>query len=220
MKVPAPTQPLKPNVPQNVADKTVELHEFYDGAELRLISSGKSQLSGAIGKRVILQQLLLRKANLMEADLPELQASDLKLDECDLSNAQLLEASFHRFEAQNSRLTGLQAGGSFFSEVLYQGCRMDLVNFRFCEFSSVVLKDCDLRGTDFQGSTFKKVRFEHCELEGAQFRQCRVESLDFRSSNVAGLLGVEALKGAIISSGQAVDLSPTLAHALGIAVED
>lgn len=53
-----------------------------------------------------------------------------------------------------------------------------------------------------------------------QFVDAKLKNVDFRTSELSRIRGLESLKDAKISSLQLVTLAPELAQALGINVED
>jgi uncharacterized protein YjbI with pentapeptide repeats len=105
-------------------------------------------------------------------------------------------------------------------DATFENCKLDLANFRFTKFKNVRFVDCILDKADFYQSELKSVVFERCTLNETEFSQAKFDKADFRTSDIAGIKGVESMKGAIISSAQLIYIAPLLVAQLGIIVED
>ena len=77
----------------------------------------------------------------------------------------------------------------------FEGCEIGSLDVRGAELQSVAFEDCRVDELDVAGATLSKV-----DLSGARLRT---------------LVGVESLRGAIISHEQLVDLAPLLAAQVG-----
>jgi hypothetical protein len=65
------------------------------------------------------------------------------------------------------------------------------------------------------------VTFPGSRLEGARFGRATLKKADFRGAVAIDLAdGHESLSGAVVDTGQLLELAPALAHALGITVKD
>ena len=70
-------------------------------------------------------------------------------------------------------------------------------------------------GGRFGGATLAGVRFDHCHLEETDFNGAELTDVDLRGSDLRLGGDVAALRGAIIDTGQAIDLAPRMAASLG-----
>jgi uncharacterized protein YjbI with pentapeptide repeats len=102
--------------------------------------------------------------------------------------------------------------------VTIRGCRVDLASFRMCRLERVTFEDCLLAQSDFQETRMESVRFHGCDLSGADFSGARLRLCEFRQSKLAGLRGVESLRGAALEWPDIVELAGLWAAALGIEV--
>ncbi|MFG3001422.1 pentapeptide repeat-containing protein [Streptomyces sp. NPDC048340] len=78
-----------------------------------------------------------------------------------------------------------------------------------------------LRDVDFGQATFTDVAFPGTTLDRARFDRAVMNRVDLRDA--AGLhiaSGIEALKGATISTAQLFDIAPAFAQQAGITVKD
>jgi uncharacterized protein YjbI with pentapeptide repeats len=84
----------------------------------------------------------------------------------------------------------------------------------------VSFEDCVLDSADFQGASIDAARFCGCQLLGTDFTNSRMSQVDLRGSQLTLACSLRGLRGAIVDSVQLVELAPSLAHELGIVVED
>jgi uncharacterized protein YjbI with pentapeptide repeats len=84
----------------------------------------------------------------------------------------------------------------------------------------VAFVDCRLEEADFHGAVLTSVRFERCNLASASFVAARCASSELRSCELAGLEGVEGLRGAGMTWNDVLQLTTLLAGAAGISVVD
>ncbi|GGX88612.1 hypothetical protein GCM10010510_37130 [Streptomyces anandii JCM 4720] len=74
---------------------------------------------------------------------------------------------------------------------------------------------------DFGGARLERVEFVDCALKGADLTAATLVDVDLRAAASLEIArGVDRLTGAVISTGQLLDLAPVLAAALGVRVED
>ncbi len=96
----------------------------------------------------------------------------------------------------------------------------DSINLRSSKLMEVVFDNCMLRDADFSGAMMTKVSFPGSRLIEADFTKAVCDHVDLRGAQLGITAGFDALRGAMIDSGQLVDLAPALAQALGITVSD
>ena len=195
------------------------LYEITD----ELVASGvrlhQIDLSGLIAKSVMVERAVWSRLKLTGSKLAGLQLRDVEVGDCDLSNANWPGCSLHRVRVSKCRMTGFSIPEAVIGEVLFEDCRLDLANFRFCRMETVCFNRCDLRGADFFTSAIKFAAFSNCEMEGASFDRNTLQDVDLRTSNLVGLK-VGGLAGAIVDTGQMLDLAPQLAALAGLQIRD
>jgi uncharacterized protein YjbI with pentapeptide repeats len=121
----------------------------------------------------------------------------------------------------SSVLAGVESFGAKLRRVVFSECKLNSVNFRTAVLQDVVFDNCVLRDVDWGEATLINVRFPGSTLERAQFAKATMKNVDFRGAPDLGVAsGCDAMNGAVIDSGQLMQLAPMLAHTLGITVED
>ena len=106
------------------------------------------------------------------------------------------------------------------SDVTFDDCRLDLVNLRFANLERVVFRDCRMSECDFEEASLKDVLFERCELREASFSSASLQRVELRGCTLAGLRGVEALRGARMPWNDVLEHAPLFALAVGIEIVD
>lgn len=152
-------------------------------------------------------------------DLAELV--DVKVEGVDWANSRPtrgLEA--RRVELRSCRLTGSELVEARVSDVTFDDCRLDLVSLRFARLERVVFRDCRMSECDLYEASLKDVLFERCELREATFSSAALQRVELRGCDLAGLRGVESLRGARMPWSDIVENAPLFATAAGIEIID
>ncbi|NED37416.1 pentapeptide repeat-containing protein [Streptomyces sp. SID8499] len=187
----------------------------YDGLEFR-----DSDLSGQDGAGARFMDCALRGCALDDASLRHARFLDSVLGGVRGVGTDLAEATLRDVELTDARLGGTQLHGAVLERVLIRGGKIDYLNLRTARLRDVVFEGCVLIEPDFGGARLERVEFVDCALKGVEFTGATLTDVDLRGAaalEIAG--GAERLAGAVISTGQLLDLAPVLAARLGIRVE-
>ncbi|MFQ6395398.1 pentapeptide repeat-containing protein [Nocardia sp. KC 131] len=134
---------------------------------------------------------------------------------------ELADTSWQDAELVEGAMSGVDAGGSNLRRVRFEGCKFDSVNFRRAKFRDVSFVDCVLRHTDFGDAELTNVTFPGTVVQGLLLNSARLKKFDLRDAvSISIADGLDALRGATISSRQLLDLAPDFARAIGINVVD
>ncbi|MBY8888620.1 pentapeptide repeat-containing protein [Streptomyces sp. PTM05] len=132
----------------------------------------------------------------------------------------LADSSWLDSTATSCVLAGVEAHGASLRRVVFRRCKFDSVNLRGSTSREVVFEECVLRDVDLGGASLTDVSFPGSSLERLHLAKARLTRVDLRGATTLDLAdGHEALRGAVISPTQMMDLAPALAAALGIRVE-
>ena len=145
---------------------------------------------------------------------------DVVARRADGSNASWPQASVNRAEFADCRMTGIDLAESDLRQTVFRNCKLDYANFRMCSLADVTFQDCVLVDADFGGAKLEQVRFSGCELRDVEFSKARLSDVDLRGSDLSVRGSATALRGAIVSPIQLMELSAVLAQEAGIRVED
>lgn len=183
----------------------------FDGTELEDVEGGGSGFT----------ECAFSAATLTRGRYRRTRFDDVWLEGVRIVGADLAESGWMDCEFTSGLLAGLQAHGTQMRRVVFHNCKFDSVNLRASALRDVAFANCLLRDVDFAGATLTGVSFPGSTLDGVSLEKAKLAKVDLREA--AGLRitsGVEALKGATISSLQLLELAPVLAQVLGITVDD
>lgn len=138
----------------------------------------------------------------------------------DWANERAPRVSLRRVELRGVRLTGAELAEATLSDVVCSDCRLDLAGLRLAKLERVVFRDCRLEECDLYGARLQDVLFERCSLRLATLTGATVERVELRGCDLAGLRGVEALRGARMPFHDALENAALFAAGLGIELVD
>jgi len=134
----------------------------------------------------------------------------------DWSNERRRGVVLKRVELRACRLTGVELAEAVLTDVTFADCRLDLAGLRVAQVERVVFRDCRLEECDLYEAILKDVLFERCTLREAALDGLRVQRVELRGCDLAGVRGVEALRGARIAWDDVVQNAPVFALGLGL----
>lgn len=216
----APRPPAEPDLPAELSAASLPGHDVDDGAIRELLAYADLDLSGRRAAGAEIEACTFANVNLSQGQLRRGLVRDVRFERCDLANLRALDCSLTRVELLSSRMTGLSLLDDDLRDVRFEGCRVDLSAFRMSKFGDVLFTGCRMSQADFTEADLRGARFEDCDLTGAQFSGARMTGARFARCDLTGITGVTSMRGAIITSADAVTLAYILAGALGIAIED
>jgi uncharacterized protein YjbI with pentapeptide repeats len=141
---------------------------------------------------------------------------DAIVEGADWANRRAARSSLRRVELRQVRLTGAELAESTVSDALFDECRLDLAGLRAARLERVVFRDCRMDECDLYAAKLKDVLFERCTLRLATFTAVEATRLELRGCDLAGLNGVEALRGARMPFHDALENAALFASGLGI----
>lgn len=188
----------------------------YDGLEFRETDLARQDGAGArfldcALRGCVLDDTSLRHARFLDTVLTGVRGVGTNLADATLRDVELTDA----------RLGGAQLHGAVLERVRIRGGKIDYLNLRAARLRDVVFEGCVLVEPDFGGARLERVAFADCVLKGADLGGAVLTDVDLRgAASLEIARGVDRLAGAVISTGQLLDLAPVLAAELGVRVED
>lgn len=198
----------------------VENNLFTSEASIDSCRFEDADWSGVTAYAVSIDEVMFERTVLSEAKLERFAAQDAIFKNCDFSATQCPEVSLQRSNFKGGRMTGLDCSKGLFKDVVFENCKLDMTNFRFAKFTRVRFVSCMMTDADFLGAELSEVDFEDCVLERTDFNQCKLKSVDLRTSQLLELKGWQNLKGATIDNLQLMAAAPYLANEIGIKIQD
>ena len=213
-------EPVAPDLPADLAPAALPGHDLEDGCVRELLAFSDLDLSGREAAGAEIEACHYANVNLSQVKLRRGLVRDVIFERCDLANLRGIDGSFTRVAISSCRMTGLSLLDNDLRDVTFSGCRIDLSSFRASKLDDVVFTDCRMEQADFGDADLCRARFVGCILTGAQFSGARMMGTRFARCELTGISGVPSMRGAIITSTDAVALAAILAGALGITIDD
>ncbi|WP_328504946.1 pentapeptide repeat-containing protein [Streptomyces sp. NBC_00457] len=196
-------------------DGELEPDGDYDGLDFR-----ESDLAGQDGGGARFMDCALTGCALDETRLHHARFLDAVLTAPRGVGTNLAESTLRDVEVVDARLGGTQLHGAVLERVVIRGGKIDYLNLRAARLRDVVFENCVLVEPDFGGARLERVEFPGCVLKEADFTSATLLDVDLREAAELGIArGIGQLSGAVISTGQLLDLAGALAGELGIRVE-
>ncbi|MBT0770111.1 pentapeptide repeat-containing protein [Kineosporia sp. J2-2] len=213
-------RPKKPQGHRTFTPAVSPADDLDDEKTLRALIYQGSDFAGRSVYGCDVEESRLEAVRLGDVELDQVIISDTVLERSDLANARCRGVSLLQVLLDACRLTGSSWSDGLFRDVTLTDCRADLTRFRQGKLRSVAFTDCNLRGADFQWAEFSHVEFTRCDLSAAQFANARMSGVMFTDCTLDGVGGVTGLRGATVQARDLIGLAPSLAHELGIGIED
>ena len=141
---------------------------------------------------------------LSECRAQRLRMEDVRVDASDLANMDVTGGRLDRVEIRSTRLTGTVWVEAQMKSVLFEECKMDLVQMRMARLEHCVFERCNLTQADFYGADLTGTIFRGCDLSGAEMAQAKLAGTDVRGCRLDGMRGTPAsMDGLTISPDQA-----------------
>ena len=180
---------------------------------------GRLDQSGANGNGV-LSRCLLEGIDASGSRVYPLLLEDVTLRRVTLNNAQWTDVGARRVELVECQAIGWNFGCGIAGDVYAADCRFDYGRLTVERAKGIIaFENCSFRGTTIRGSLTKAV-FAGCTFEDVEFQATDATGCDLTRSDLAGAHGLLSLRGARITSAQAVAISVTLARESGFTVSE
>lgn len=198
-------------------DGSLEVEGDYDTVHLDGVRVGPgTRAAGARFLEAALTGCVLDGADLRGARFNDVWASGCRITGCTLAGGQWLDTS-----VVGSSLAGVELYDAVLRRVTFLRCKLDSVNLRATALHDVVFEDCVLRDVDFAEARLDGVAFPGTRIEQARLGRATLKDADLRGAVRIDLAdGYDALRGAVITPAQLLDLAPELAGALGLTVAE
>lgn len=151
-----------------------------------------------------------------ECELKWAQLTDIRFENCDLSNISFAGTVFYRVEFISCKLLGTNFSEATLNHVRMEGCSSQYINLSMSKMRTVRFTNCDFRSGSFNDSKLMPAAFDGCELLQADFSHTPLKGTDLRTNRITGIqLNIADLRGAVVTPMQAMDLLPML----GVVIE-
>ena len=138
----------------------------------------------------------------------------------DGATVDLADSTWRDSHISGGRLGAVSLIGATWTGVRVRGCHLGFLNLAGAHLEDVLFEGCEIGSLDARTAELDSVTFVGCTLDELNVSGATLRKVDLSGARLRSLIGVESLKGAIVSHEQLVDLAPLLAEQLGLEVRD
>lgn len=150
----------------------------------------------------------LRRARVLESIVADVDGATVDLD----------DSTWRDSDISGGRLGAISLIGASWTGVRVRGCHLGFLNLAGARLDDVRFEGCEIGSLDARTAELATVTFERCTVDEINVSGARLRTVDLSGARLRSLVGVESLRGAIVSHAQLTDLAPLLAEQLGLEV--
>ena len=143
--------------------------------------------------------------------------TDVRFENCDLSNISFAECALYRVEFISCKLVGTNLAEATLNHLYMKDCNARYLNLSMSKINQARFSTCDLRNSDINDCKLTSIAFKNCELVESEFSHTPLRGIDLSDSHIEGIhANLPDIRGAIVNTAQAMDLTSLL----GIIIKD
>lgn len=194
------------------------LSEDLPPADLPSSSLIGGDVTGSDFRGASLVECVWEDARLTEGDLSGLTVAESRLSRLNIPHLQAPRSGWRDVLLEHSRIGVAELYDSVLSGVKLASGKFDLINLRGAELRDVLIEDCTLAELDLTQGSAQRVALRGTRVETLVLTGLRAQHLDLTGAEIGRIVGLEGLRGAVVSSQQLLELAPALAEHLGLEV--
>lgn len=161
---------------------------------------------------------VLENMGLVDSDLSAVSVLTSWLRGLNAPHLQAPRSAWRQVMVEGSRIGAAELYEAVFDTVMLRGCKLDLVNLRGARLTDVVLDSCTIGELDLTAASVRRLQLRSCDVDVLILSQASLAHADLRGCRLRQLVGLDSLRGAVISPEQLTDLAPSFAEQLGLSV--
>jgi uncharacterized protein YjbI with pentapeptide repeats len=159
-------------------------------------------------ERCSLEGLSMRRTRVIDSLISEVHGSSV---DC-------VDSIWRDSKMIGGRLGALTLTAAMWTRVSLRGVKLGFVNLAAARLEDVVFEECEIGSLDARSARLRSVIFVDCTVQELNVAEATLTKVDLSGAKLKALVGVESLRGAIVSHDQLIDLAPLLAAELGVEV--
>jgi uncharacterized protein YjbI with pentapeptide repeats len=128
-------------------------------------------------------------------------------------------STWRRVRIDNARWGSAELFDSEFESVIISGGKIDFLNLRGAKLTDVLIENAQITELDLASTIGTRVAIRNCRIETIDFTRATCLDVDLRESTFSRALGIQGMRGTILSEEQLADFAPVMAGLLGIRIE-
>ncbi len=210
---------LHPDIPTDLSDVEDVTPLLYTDDKLRGLHIENAAIVNLRLKAMAIEESLIQKTDFSQTHIEKFETKDSRFKDCDMTATSFANSSWHVVEVIGTRCSGIQLQTSKLKNVLFKGCKLELVNFRFSTLENVIFEDCMINDLDFYNATLKNVTFSGSSIEDISFAGAHLKNVDLSDAQIMSVKNTTGLKGATINYEQLMFLAPYFAQEMGLIIK-
>jgi uncharacterized protein YjbI with pentapeptide repeats len=159
-------------------------------------------------ERCCIEGLTLRRARIVDCQLADLYGASVDFS----------DSTWRDSHMTGGRLGAMTLPGATLTGVRLQGIKLGFANLAGARLEDVVFEECEIGSLDARSAQLRSVAFVDCAVGELNVAEATLAKLDLSGARLRTLVGIESLRGAIVSHEQLIDLAPLLAAQLGVEI--
>jgi uncharacterized protein YjbI with pentapeptide repeats len=159
-------------------------------------------------ERCGLDGLSLRRARIVESLLADVHGTTVDA----------AESTWRGSHVSGGRLGAMSLAGATWTGIRVRSCHLGFLSVAGAHLEDVIFESCEIGGLDARSAELHSITFIDCAVDELNVAGATLSAVDLSGARLRSLIGVESLRGAIVSHEQLVDLAPLLATQLGLEV--
>ena len=194
--------------------QTLEPHESREGERFDGGDLTDVDLSGAA-----LVECVLDAVTLTDTGLRGARFVDCLVNSSFATSLVAARSSWRRVRIDNARWGSAELFDSEFESVIISGGKIDFLNFRGAKLTDVLIENAQITELDLASFIGTRVAIRNCRIDTIDFTRATCLDVDLRETTFSRVLGIQGMRGAILSDEQLTDFAPIMAAQLGIRIE-
>jgi uncharacterized protein YjbI with pentapeptide repeats len=182
--------------------------------------------------------VLFTELNLTGQDVPDDRFLECRLDRCCVDGLSLrrvrfigcqlaglfgasvdfADSTWRDSELIGGRLGAVILAGATWKDIRVHGMKLGFLNLANARLEDVAFEECEIGSLDVGAAQVKSVSFVDCSIAEMTVSEATLSKVDLSRARLRTIIGVDNLRGAIVSHQQLLDLAPQLAAQLGLEV--
>ncbi len=195
--------------------RTLEARADYDG-----VAFTDLDLTAADARDSRFVECRFERCSLDGARLPRVRVLDSRLVEVRGASVDLADSTWRGCTIEGARLGAVSLTGAAWTDVRVERCKLGFLNLADARLENVTFTECEIETLDLRLAQARGVSLVGCTVDELNVSGATLSGVDLSCARLRSLVGVESLRGAIVSRGQLADLAPLFAEQLGIEVRE
>jgi uncharacterized protein YjbI with pentapeptide repeats len=194
--------------------QTLEPHESREGQHFDGGDVSEVDLSG-----IALMECALDAVTMTGTGLRGARFVDTALRASFATSLVAARSTWRRVLLDAPRWGSAELFDSEFESVQLRGGKIDFLNLRGAKLSDVLIEGTQITELDLAGFTGSRVAIRNCRIGTLDLTRASCTDVDLRESSFSKVIGIEGMRGTILSELQLAEFAPVLAQLAGIRIE-